>query len=178
MGTQPALWQVGAWEGTEERNDWGCRVQAWPQVSPWSLSPFPRGQNGTLWGARELTRTSEFTRHVSVYKITGHLDLTGELMWRGQVKTHVGTLQKPLCNSKPNHPTLLLLPPKLLSSKALLKCHLLQESLQDAPSQTYLLSPSLILCHSSLHHSTHLPECPSDSHTRGPVCWPFPESLC
>lgn len=56
-----------------------------------SLSPFPRGQYGTLWGARELTRTSEFTRHVSAYKITGHLDLMGELMWRGQVKTQVGT---------------------------------------------------------------------------------------
>lgn len=120
---------------------------------------------GTLRGARELAGRV----YSSVYKVTGQLD-QGEAYVEG--KTQVGTTgtgdsaKTSFSNPKPDYPTLLLLPPKSLSSKALLKCHLLQEAFHHAPSQTHLPPPSMILCHLSLHHSTLRPECPQ-AHSTG-----------
>lgn len=57
-----------------------------------SRSLFLESEMRMPWGARELTGTSNFTRHVSVYdNIVGHLS-KGELMWRGQLKPQVGTM--------------------------------------------------------------------------------------
>lgn len=88
-------------------------------------------------------------------------------MWRGQLKTQVGTMGTgDTANTSPLIPNLtpsylvVTSPKTIILKKALLKCHLLHEAFQDAPSQTFLLPLSLILCHSSLHHSTHLPAYP------------------
>lgn len=84
-GHVATLWQVGGWEGIVEKiKDQRCRSCRETE--------------------RELTRTSEFTRYISVHNIISHLG-HGGLMWRGQFKSWhhrelapqgEGTLQRPL----------------------------------------------------------------------------------
>lgn len=108
---------------------------------------------GTRQGARELAGRV----YISVYKLTGLLD-QGEAYVEG--KTQVGTTgtedsaKTSFSNPKPNYPTLLLLPPKPLSSKALLECHLLQGAFQESDSLASSLTDSLPLLPLSQHSPT------------------------
>ena len=93
---------------------------------PASLSPFPWWQSGgAVRSWKELIGTSVHSMWVTWAK--------KGLIWRGKWKTSWdhrkrGHWRDLSSIPKPNHPTLLLLPPKLLSSKALLRCEYLCEA--------------------------------------------------